>query len=111
MKQLCTFFCDCLIVKRILDQLISILSNGLNFLIGTPQSGIFGFWDLHTNEYLFFNNLLLIFKIYMYNTRTTGYLNISHLLVYIKDMKDTENKLCENNAKRRKNLIKNAKMF
>ena len=47
----------------------------------------------------------------MYNTRTTGYLNISHLLVYTKDMKDTENKLCENNAKRRKNLIKNAKMF
>ena len=42
---------------------------------------------------------------YIYNARTTGYLNISHLLIYIKGIKDTE-KQCESNAKRRKKINK-----
>ena len=85
-------FYDCLIVKRIWNQLKSVLSNNINFLISTPQSAIFGFWDLDTSEHLVLNHLLLIFKMYIYNARTTGYLNISHLLIYIKGIKDTEKK-------------------
>ena len=86
-------FYDCLIVKKTWNRLKSLLSNNINFPISTPQSAIFGFWDLHTNEHLILNHLLLIFKIYIYNARTTGYLNISHLLVCIKGIKDTEKKL------------------
>ena len=97
-------FYDCLIIKRIWNQLKSILSNNINFPISTPQSAIFGFWDLDTNEHLILNHLLLIFKMYIYNARTTGYLNISHLLIHIKDIKDIEKKLCENDAKRRKKI-------
>ena len=48
---------------------------------------------------------------YIYNARTTGYLNISHLLIYIKGIKDTTNKLCENDAKRKKSLTRNEKCF
>ena len=48
---------------------------------------------------------------YIYNARTTGYLNISHLLIYIKGIKNIEKKLCENDAKRKKNSIRNGKMF
>ena len=70
------------------------------------QSAIFRFWDLDTNEHLILNNFLLISKIYIYNARKTGYLNISHLPIYIKDIKDTKKKLCENNAKRRKKINK-----
>ena len=77
-------FYNCLIVKRIWNQLKSILANDLNFSISMLQSAIFGFWDLDTNERLILNHLLLIFKIYSYNARTTGYLNISHLLIYTK---------------------------
>ena len=99
-------FYDCLIVKKLWNQLKSILSNNLNFLISTPQSAIIGFWDLDMNEHLILNHLLLIFKMYIYNARTTGYLNISHLLIYIKGIKDTKKKLCENNAKRRKKINK-----
>ena len=99
-------FYDCLIVKRIWNQLKSILSNNINFPISTPQSAIFGFWDLDTNEHLILNHLLLIFKMYIYNARTTGYLNISHLQIYIKSIKDIEKKLCENNAKRRNKFNK-----
>ena len=99
-------FYDCSIVKRIWNQLKSILSNNINFPISTPQSAIFGFWDLDTNEHLILNHLLLIFKMYIYNARTASYLNISHLLIYIKGIKDIEKKLCENDAKRRKKLNK-----
>ena len=70
------------------------------------QSTIFGFWDLDTNEHL-----LLFSKMYIYNARTIGYLNTSHLLIHIKGIKDTEKKLCENDTKRRKNAIRNGKMF
>ena len=51
--------------------------------------------------------LLLIFKMYIYNARTIGYLNINYLLIHIKGIKDTEKKLCENDAKRRKNSKRN----
>ena len=99
-------FYDCLVVKILWNQLKSTLSNNLNFLISTPQNVIFGFWDLDTNEHFILNHLLLIFKMYIYSARTTGYLNISHLLIYIKGIKNTEKKLCENNAKRRKKFNK-----
>ena len=99
-----------LTVKRIWNQLKSILPN-INFPISTPQSAIFGFWDLDTNEYLILNPFLLIFKMYTYNARTTGDLNISHLLIYIKGIKNVEKKLCENDAKRNKSSIRNAKTF
>ena len=88
------------------NQLKSILSNNLIFPISTPQSAIFEFWDLDTNEHLILNHLLLILKMYIYNARTTVYLNISHLLIYIKGIKDTEKKLCENDANRRKKINK-----
>ena len=71
-----------------------------------PQSPIFKFWDLDTNEHLILNHLLLIFKMCIYNAITTGYLNISHLLIYNKGIKDTEKKLCKNDAKRRNRFNK-----
>ena len=96
-------FYDCLIVKRLRK---SILSNNVIFLISTPQSAIFGFWDLDMNEHLILNHSLLIFKMYIYNAKTIGYLNISHLLIFIKGIKDTEKKLCDNDVKRRKQFNK-----
>ena len=99
-------FYDCLIVKKLWNQQKSILSNNLNFLISTTKNAIFGFWDLDKNKHLILNHLLIILKMYVYNARTTGYLNLSHLLIYIKDIKDTEKKLCESNAKRTKKFNK-----
>ena len=95
-------FYDCLIVKRIWNQLKSIPPKNINFLISTPQSSISGFWELDTNEQFISNHLLLNFKMYIYNARTAGYLNVSHLLIYIKSIKDAEKKLCGNDVKRRK---------
>ena len=71
-----------------------------------PQSAIFGFWDLDTNKHFILNRFLLILKMYISNTITTVYLNISHLLIYIKGIKYTNKNLCENNTKRRKKFNK-----
>ena len=79
--------------------------------MGTPQSAIFGFWDLDTNEHLILNHLLLIFKMYIYNARTTGYLNISHLLIHVKDIKDIEKNYVRMMQKGEKNSIRHGKMF
>ena len=43
---------------------------------------------------------------YIYHARTTGYLNINHPLKYVKGIKNTEKKLCENDTKRRKKINK-----
>ena len=104
-------FYDCLPVKNLWNQLKSILSNNVIFPISTPQSAIFGFLDLDTNEHLILNNLLLIFKMYIYIARTIGYLNISHLLIFIKGIKHTVKKLCENDTRGEKNSIRNGKTF
>ena len=48
---------------------------------------------------------------YIYHARITGYLNIIHLLIYIKSIKDSDKKLYENDEKRRKISIRNGKMF
>ena len=106
MKQLCIYFYDCLIVKSLWNQLKSMLSNNLIFPISMPQSTILRFLDLDTNKHLILNYLLFIFKMHIYNARTTGYLNINNLLTYIKGIKDTKKKLCENDGKRRKKFNK-----
>ena len=43
---------------------------------------------------------------YIYNARTKGYLNISHLLIFMKGIKEIEKKLCEHDAERRKKFRK-----
>ena len=97
-------FYDCLIVKELCNQLKSILSNDLSNMYTTEcYIQILG---VDTNEHFILNHFLLIFEMYIYNARTTRYLNISHLLIYIKGIRDTEEKLCENNAKRRKEFNK-----
>ena len=102
-------FYDCLIVKKLWNQLTSILSDNFIFAISTPQSSIFGFWNLDTNEYLILNHLLLVFKMYIYNARATGYLNISHLLIYIKGI--TTPKRMSEKCKKEKKIPRNGKMF
>ena len=52
------------------------------------------------------NHFLLIFEMYIHNARATGHLNISHLLMYTKGVKDIKKKLCENDAKRKKTINK-----
>ena len=57
------------------------------------------------NEHLILKNFLFFSKCISFNARTTFYLNISHLLIYIKGIKDTEKKLYGNNVKKKKKVF------
>ena len=65
------------------------------------------FLDLDTNEHLILNHL---FHYYLFSKCTSTIqeqqITVNHLLVYIKSMQDTEKKLCENGAERRKKFNK-----
>ena len=63
------------------------------------------FVNLARNEHLILNHLLLIFKMHIYTVRI-AYLDISDMLTFIKSTKDTEKKLCENDAKTCKKINK-----
>ena len=56
-------------------------------------------------------HLLIIFIMHTCNARTPSYLNINYLLLYLKGIKDTGKELCENDAKRKKESIRNEKVF
>ena len=104
-------FYDCLFVKRLWNQLKSTLSNNTIFPISAIQSTIFRYWNLDTNEHLFMNHLLLIFKMCFYNARTTGYLNIGLLLIHLKGIKIQKRNYVRMMQKGEKNSIRNEKMF
>ena len=61
-ERLMHFFYDCLIVKRIWNQLKSIISNNLNFLISASPNAIFRFSDLDSNEHLKYKITTRLFK-------------------------------------------------
>ena len=50
----------------------------------TPQSAIFGFFDIDPSVYLITNHLLLIFKFHVYNARSIKKVNIDILKIKIK---------------------------
>ena len=104
-------FNDGLTVKSICYQLHYITSKNLTFLISTPLSAIIGFWNLDTNDHHTLNHSLLIFKMYPYNARTTNYLNINHLLIYIKSIKLSKRNYARMMQKGEKKSIRNRKMF
>ena len=67
-----------------------------------PHSAILGHIDLSDN-YLLINHLLLIYKFYIYNSRSTGYFNTEHLKAIIDETKRTEEEISIHELKKRSN--------
>ena len=68
-------FYECSHTNSLWNQLRHFLSNSLNIPPLTPQSAIFGFINQKEN-FLIINQLLFIFKFYIYNSRSNCKLNI-----------------------------------
>ena len=64
----------------------------------TPQSAMFGFFDINTNVYLIFNHLLLIFKFYVYKARSIKEVNFNILKRKIKKVQEMEKNKSKNNS-------------
>ena len=63
----------------------------------TPQSAIFGFFDIDPTVYLITNHLLLIFKFHVYNARSIKNVNINILKRKIKKVQETEKNISQTN--------------
>ena len=69
----------------------------------TPQTVLLGLWSDNTNhDKPIINHFLLIFKLYVYNSREKHRLSIMDLLNDIKEIKKTEYRLSSNSGNKRK---------
>ena len=66
----------------------------------TPQAAILGFLNVNSNLLLIQNHLLLIHKIYIYNSRRSESLIIKFLIREIMQVKNIEEKISINNEKK-----------
>ena len=64
------------------------------------QSVILGHINL-SNDYLFINHLVLVYKFYTYNSRNRGYLNIEHLKASTDKTKSIEEEISKNKPKKK----------
>ena len=68
-------FYECTYTQNLWNQLRSYLSENVALPALNPQSVIFGFTDVLGHNYLLINNLLLIFKYNIYNSRVNNTLS------------------------------------
>ena len=76
-------------------------STDLNLPLLTPQTAIFGFLA-ETDKCIFkiTNHLLLIIKMYIYNSREKGSVDISSLINEIRKVKTLEKNIATNDTKK-----------
>ena len=72
-------FYSCVFAKNLWNDLKKSLESVLHLPDLTPQSAIFGFFDIDPSVYLITNHLLLIFKFHAYNARSIKKVNIDIL--------------------------------
>ena len=97
---------NCIKTKVLWDQLKDFISDKTLFLPSlTLQSAILGHIDL-SDDYLI-NHIIHIYKIYIYNSRNRGYLNIEHLTAIIGKTKKIEEEISKHELKKEsKYLVK-----
>ena len=95
--------------KLLWDQLKEFISNKtLSIPSLTPQGAILSHTDL-SEDYLLINDLVLIYKFYIYNSRNRGYFNIDnieHLKPIIDKNKRIEVEISKYDLKKRSKYLK-----
>ena len=95
MKQLSISFVIALLEKRY----------GMTLYDLTPQTAFFGFTEKDLNNTILQNHLLLVFKIYLYKSRSYGFVCLKPLLLEIKKINRLEKKIAEANANKHKSYL------
>ena len=94
-------FSECTYVIYLWQQVATFFENNLILATLTPQTALLGLWSDNANhDELIINHSLLIFKLYVYNSRENHRLNIMDLLTDIKEMKKIEYRLSSNSGKK-----------
>ena len=98
-------FYECYSIKCSWLDLVHFFQNSLVLLILKLQTAISGFLDSTNSDYIFkknellINDILLIFKLYVYRSREKQFLHINNLIVEIKSAKAIEKLIATSNSK------------
>ena len=97
-------FYECNRVKCLWSDLVQCFQNTLILPTLTPQTAILGILDsvsnnsFFENNKIFFNHILLIFKLYVYKSRGKKFININNLIAEIRNVKRIEKEISLNNS-------------
>ena len=83
-------FHKCSATKIIWNQLLLLFETDLDFPDLTPQAALFGFVNESDNN---LNHILFIFKLYVYQSRERGVLNLNSLIKHVTKVKKLERKI------------------
>ena len=95
-------FCHCFVPKALWNGLNTFFENHLSLYDLTPQAAFFGFIEKHLDDSMLQNHLLLTFKIYLYKSRSYGFVCLKSLSLEIKKNNCLEKKIAEANANKHK---------
>ena len=87
------------ITQNLWNELDLIFKNDFSLFDLTPQAAFSGFLNIDSKLLLIQNLLLLIFKVYIYNSRRSESLKIKSLVSEIMKVKNIEEKISINNEK------------
>ena len=87
-------FHKCSVTKILWNQLLLFFETDLDFPDLTPQTALFGFINESDNNLnILQNHILLIFKLYIYQSRERGVLNLNGLIKNVTKVKKLERKI------------------
>ena len=76
-----------------------------------PQTAIFGFRNIYSDDTLLKNHILLLFKFYVYNGSKHENISLNNLLRNVRKFKDIEKEIPGNNEKRSYCITKSVKQL
>ena len=86
-------FHKCSVSKTLWNQLLLFFETDLDFPDLTPQAAFFGFINESDNNLNILQNHILIFKLYIYQSRERGVLNLNGLIKSVTKDKKLEKKI------------------
>ena len=86
-------FYECNIILNLWNELVLFFENEFTLFDLTPQAAFLGFLNVDSELLLIQNHLLLIFKIYIYNSKRSESLKIKSLIREITKVKNIEEKI------------------
>ena len=93
---------DCLVTQNLWKQLCSLCRHKLIIPNLTPQSAIFGSLESNHKSEMLIKLILLIFRLYIYNSRDSSSVNIYFLKSKITKIRDFEEKISKSSTQKNK---------
>ena len=87
------------ILKALWKSLTSCFDKSLILSFLSPQTAFFGFTNTYCNDPLLKNHILLLWKIYVYNSRKHEKISLKNLIRNVTKVKNIEKEIVENNEK------------